>query len=302
MAVGYCALSHAASAIKGILLKRLFREPLLHFIALALVIFAIYGVLGPTGAEKPDTIVVTASKIEQLAAVFAKTWQRSPSSEELKGLIDDYVKEEIYVREALALGLDEDDTVIRRRLRLKMEFMNDASADDLTPTDTDLEAYLKAHSDKFAVEPMTAFQQIFLDPKRHGDNLDPKVAAIFDILTANPATDPTTLGDASLLPSRLPLTDAASIDQTFGPAFAAAIDKVQLGMWTGPITSSFGAHVVYVSERKAGRLPALSDVREAVTREWLNDKRRELEDARLNALLERYQVTIEGSPGADTVP
>src|SRR5688572_32392022 len=100
---------------EGILLKRLFRDPLLHFMALALVIFAIYGVLGPRGAVKPDTIVVTASKIEQLAAVFGKTWQRSPSSQELKGLIDDYVKEEIYVREALALGLDEDDTVIRRR-------------------------------------------------------------------------------------------------------------------------------------------------------------------------------------------
>jgi len=293
---------HATSATKGILLKRLFREPLFHFLALALVILAVYGILGPTGAGKPDAIVVTASKIEQFAAVFAKTWQRPPSPQELKGLIDDYVKEEIFVREALALGLDKDDTVIRRRLRLKMEFMNDVGADALAPTDADLEAYLTAHPDKFAVDPMTAFQQIFLNPERHGDKIAQDVAAILHVLRANPATDPTTLGDASLLPSELPLTGTTSIGEIFGPEFADAIGKAEPGMWTGPIMSSFGPHVVYVSEHKAGRVPALGEVRDAVTREWGNDKRKKLDDARLNALLKRYQVTIEGVPGAGADP
>ena len=116
------------------MLKRLLKEPLFHFFLLALLIFAAYGVVGPTGAGKPDSIVVTAPKIEQMAVIFAKTWQRPPTAQELKGLIDDYVKDEIYTREALALGLDKDDTVIRRRLRQKMEFMNDTNVDALVPT------------------------------------------------------------------------------------------------------------------------------------------------------------------------
>lgn len=292
----------ATSATEVILLKRLVREPLFHFLALALVIFAIFGALGPTGQGRLETISVTASKIEQLVAVFTKTWQRPPSPQELKGLIDDYVKEEIYVREALALGLDTDDTVIRRRLRQKMEFMNDVDADELAPTDTDLEAYLKAHPDKFAVEPMTAFQQVFLKPERPSDRIARDIAGILDALRADPATDITTLGDASLLPSVLPLSGTTSIGQTFGPEFADAIGRAKLGIWTGPIASSFGLHVVRVSARKTGRLPALDEVRDAVTREWSNAKRKELDDARLNALLDRYQVTIESVRGAGANP
>ncbi|MEQ1890112.1 MAG: hypothetical protein ABL951_13185, partial [Alphaproteobacteria bacterium] len=131
------------------MLKRLLKEPLLHFLLLALMIFAAYGVLAPPAAEKPDSIIVTASRIEQLAAVFARTWQRPAATEELKGLIDDYVKEEIYVREALALGLDKDDTVVRRRLRLKMEFLHDTEIDALAPSDAELDVYLKAHAGVF---------------------------------------------------------------------------------------------------------------------------------------------------------
>jgi hypothetical protein len=281
------------------LLKRLLREPLVHFIALALVIFAAYDVLGPTGAGKPDSIVVTAPKIEQLAAVFAKTWQRPPTAEELKGLIDDYVKEEIYVREASALGLDKDDTVIRRRLRLKMEFLNDAVADALAPSDAELEAYLKAHAGAFEIVSMLAFRQVFLNPERHGDKIDQDAASILEVLTS-PATDPASLGDASLLPTELPLTSKTSIGQTFGAEFAEALDKATAGQWTGPIRSGFGVHLIRVSDRKPGRVPALDEVRDAVAREWANAKRKELEDRRFEELLERHEVTIESLAGAGT--
>ena len=113
-----------SEGLKTTLLKRLFREPLLHFFTLALVIFAVYDAVAPTDARRPDKIVVTNSRIEQFASLFALTWQRPPNADELRDLIDDYVKDEIYEREALVLGLDKDDAVIRRRLRLKMEFMN----------------------------------------------------------------------------------------------------------------------------------------------------------------------------------
>ena len=274
-------------------MKRFWKEPLVHFLLLALAIFAAYGVLGPTSAVRPDSIVVTAPKIEQMAAVFAKTWQRPPTAEELKGLIDDFVKEEIYTREALALGLDKDDTVIRRRLRQKMEFMNDAGVDALVPTDAELEAYLKAHAAAFAVDPMTAFQQVFLNPQQHGDRVEQDAAAILAALQATPPADAATLGDATLLPSELPLTGKPTISQTFGQEFADALDKVAPDQWRGPIMSGYGLHFVHISKREAGRMPALSEVHDAVAREWTNAKRTELDEARFNELLKRYQVTIE---------
>jgi PPIC-type PPIASE domain len=269
---------------------------------LALVIFAAYGLLNRGGAQAPDSIVVTAPKIEQLASVFGKTWQRPPTAEELKGLIDDYVKEEIYVREALALGLDKDDTVIRSRLRLKMEFLSDAVVDALAPTDGELDAYLKAHPTIFEVEPMLAFQQVFLNPERRGDKTNEDAASILEILTNNPATDAMKFGDVSLLPAELPLTAKTSIGQTIGADFAEALDKATPGQWMGPITSTFGLHVVRVSERRPGRLPALNEVRDTVAREWANDKRKELEARRLEELLKRYEVTIENPAASVTSP
>jgi hypothetical protein len=276
---------------------RALKEPLIHFAALALAIFGAYYLLKPSrGESSADQIVVTAPKIGQLAAVFAKTWQRPPMPQELKGLIDDDVKEEIYVREALALGLDKDDTVIRRRLRQKMEFLNDADADALTPSEADLQAYLMAHADKFALDPAAAFQQVFLNPDQHRDTIAQDADAILQTLRANPSLDSTTLGDVSLLPSEMPLTDKATIDKTFGPEFAEAVSKAETGQWTGPLASSFGLHVVRITETKPGRLPALGEVHDALAREWSNEKRKQLEDARLNGLLKRYRVTIETAP------
>jgi len=269
------------------------KEPLFHFFLLALLIFAVYGALGPTGAGQPDNIVVTAPKIEQLAVIFAKTWQRSPTAQELKGLVDDYVKDEIYAREALALGLDKDDTVIRRRLRQKMEFMNDTNVDALVPTEAELEAYLKAHAAAFTVDPTTAFQQVFLNPQLHGDKVEQDAATILAALQATPPADAATLGDATLLPAELTLATKATISQTFGQEFADALDKVTEGQWAGPILSGYGLHIVQVSKREVGRLPVLSEVRNAVQREWTNAKRTELEEARFNDLLKRYHVTIE---------
>jgi parvulin-like peptidyl-prolyl isomerase len=298
MAAGSSRVFSVAGGANVILLKRLLREPLFHFLMLALVIFALYDALDPTGARKPDDIVVTASKIDQLTSIFTKSWQRPPTAEELKGLIDDYVKEEIYVREAFALGLDKDDTIVRRRLRQKIEFMNDAGVEALVPTDADLEAYLKAHAAEFEVDPMIAFQQLFLSKQQHGARIEQDAIAILAALRATPPAEPATLGDATLLPYELPLTSMTSIGLTFGSGFTEALNRLAPGQWTGPITSDYGEHVVRVLERKAGRVPSLSEVRGDVVRDWTNVKRKKREDAQLNELLKRYRVTIESPPAA----
>jgi hypothetical protein len=273
---------------------RLLREPLVHFLAFALIVFAAYHILAPSrDGGQTGRIVVTAGKIEQMGARFAQVWQRPPTPQELKGLIDEEVKEEIYVREALALGLDKDDTLIRRRLRQKMELLSDTGAHALSPTDAELEAYLKSHPETFAVDPAMSFQQVFLNRQRQGAGIDQAAAAILETLKANPETDASTPGDASLLPTEMPLTGVKSIGHMFGSEFADAIGKAKAGAWIGPIASGFGLHVVRVSERREGRVPALGEVRDAVMREWSNAKRKELEDGRLAALLKRYEVTLE---------
>lgn len=283
------------------MLKRVLHEPLLHFTLAAVVIFIAYGLLAPSNERATDDIVVSAPKVEQLAAVFAKAWQRPPSPEELKGLVDAYVKEEIDVREALALGLDQGDTVIRRRLQQKIQFMTDAGADAVAPTDADLQAYLDAHPAKFEVATETGFEQVFLNPARRGEGVDAEATVILASLQANPALEPATLGDASLLPAHMPPTDGASIGNTFGPEFAAAVSAAPAGRWIGPVASSFGLHLVRVSEHRPGRLPALVDIRDAVLREWTNDRRGAIEAERLDALLKRYRVVVE-APVATTGP
>jgi hypothetical protein len=276
-----------------IMIKRLFREPLVHFLLLSAGILAVYGLLNRGEIGASDRIVITAPTIEQLASVFAKTWQRPPSRDELKALIDEYVKEEIYYREARKIGLDIGDTVIRRRLRQKFEFLTAASVDDLTPTDADLETYLQAHLEDFETEAMLAFEQIFLNPQIRGERLAKDAASILETLLTGPVADTSMLGDATTLPSELHVTSKSSIASMFGAAFADAVDKLPQQRWAGPVKSEFGLHLVRVSKREAGRRPVLDEVRAEVRRDWTNLQRRLREDQRLKDLLTKYPVEIE---------
>jgi len=279
---------------------KLLKEPLLHFTVLALLIFAAFGVLKPTTATRPaSAIVVTSGKVGQMAAVFSKTWQRAPNEAELKGLIEDYIAEEALVREALALGLDENDTVIRRRLRQKMEFISDAEVDALAPTDTDLQAHLDAHASAYQIDPMISFTQIFLSPEKHGDALLPDAAALLAQLKANPERDVSVLGDPSLLPGTERATKVTRIGNDFGPEFASAIAELPVGIWSGPVASAYGLHLVRVTDRQPGRMPALTEVRDAVLRDWSNAEREKRSKEQLDSLLTQYTVTIE-MPKANT--
>lgn len=284
------------------MLQRALREPLVHFLVLAGGIFLAYRLLDASPQVTPDRIEIGAARIEQLAGLYAKTWQRPPTAAELKGLVDEYVKEEIYYREALALGLDKDDTVIRRRLRQKMEFLLNADFETLQPSDAELNEYLKANAEQFRVEPMLAFQQIFVSREKHGAKVEDETRAILEMLRRAPGTDPTTVGDQTLLPPTFPLTTISAIGQTFGSAFAKDLQKIASGQWDGPILSSFGLHLVRIVERKEERVPPLAEIRSAVVREFTNAKRKAMEQERFETLLRQYPVVIEGPPNPGAEP
>lgn len=284
------------------MLKKILKEPLLHFLLLGAVLFVLYQRTAGQTSTEPSKIVVTQGQILSMAETFARTWQRPPTAAEWQGLIQDRVREEIYAREALSLGLDRDDTVIRRRLRQKMEFIADDVSAEVEPTAVELDAYLQAHRDAFRVEPRVAFSQVYLNPGKHGENLARDAAELVARLRqAGPQADISALGDQSLLEQDFSLLSRADVAKQFGEEFAVNLTGVPLGQWQGPITSGFGAHLVFLRERIEGSLPPLADVREIVRREWANERRTRANEKYFQDLLKRYVVTIE-TPVAKEAP
>jgi hypothetical protein len=277
-------------------MKRILKEPLLHFLLLGAALFVTYSLMSrPGSGSAPGKIVVTVGQVEHLATGFAKTWQRPPTDAEIKGLIDDWVREEIATREAMKLGLDRDDTVIRRRLRQKLEFVSDDIATQTEPTDGDLNAYLKAHLEAFRVEPRFTFSQVYLNPEKHREHLARDAAQLLARLSqAGAKADISALGDSFLLEHTFQSAPTSEVGKQFGEAFAAALGGLSPGKWQGPVESGYGVHLVLVSERTEARLPELADVRDVVRREWANARRLEGNGKFYQELLKRYTVTIEG--------
>jgi len=278
-------------------IKHFLREPLLHFLFLGAAIFVVHGLVSQNLSSAPQDIVVTSGKIENLAATFARTWQRPPTQAELDGLIQDYVREEACSREATALGLDRDDTVIRRRLRQKLEFVAEDLAAPAEPNDDELRTYLQAHPQAFASEPQFSFRQIYLSPERHRQNLAQDAERLLaELQRASDTSGGAGWGDPFLLPHEFENTSSSEIKNLFGEKFVAGLETLQPGAWQGPLASGYGVHLVLVTQRTEGRVPALAEVRETVRREWANMQRLAASEKFYQELLRRYTVIIEKPP------
>jgi hypothetical protein len=281
------------------LMKRLLREPLLHFLLLGGLLFLWFSWQG--GSTGTHRIVITDGLVAHLTSGFARTWQRSPSDAELKGLIDDYIKEEIAAREAAAMGLDRDDIVIRRRLRQKLEFLLVDETASAPPSDAELAAWMERHPEALRTEPEVSFRQVYVNPDRRGKSARADGEKLLAKLRAAGPDAPTDrMGDATMLPPELPLGPLRDVARAFGPDFAEAVMKIVPGQWTGPVESSFGLHLVLVRERVAGGKPDLAAVRPLVEREVQSERRKAELQAVYDRLLAKYAVTVE-KPGAAPV-
>ena len=278
------------------MLRTLLREPLLHFLLLGSLLFALDTWLRPAPiADSGGEIVVSEGRIRNLAEGFRRTWQRPPTGAELDGLIQDHIREEVLYREALALGLDQDDTIIRRRLRQKMEFVSDDAAALGTPSDQELGDWLAAHPDAFRVEPRVSFVQVYLDPNRHGDRLQADAKRLLDELNAaDPSTRPLRQGDGLLLlEPRYVDVPQGEVARLFGTDFARVLFEQPVGRWVGPIDSGYGSHLVRLESKTAGGVARLEDVRPLVERDWANARRKELGEAFYEQLRSKYRVTVK---------
>ncbi len=277
--------SHSGEGGSRGILRTMFREPLAHFFLLGAAVFAVFAVLDDSPPPVSDNVlVVTEDDARRLVAEFEATWRRPPSAQELDHMIGQRVREEVYVREALALGLDQDDAVIRRRLQMKMEFLTESGAEAVAAEDATLQAHMEAHPDRFALPPLVAFDQILLDDGIGGD----EVALVGARL--NRGDDPAGVSRATLLPPSLRSSPPQVVDGTFGTGFFEAIAGLPVGSWAGPVETPLGRHIVRVTERREGRLPALADIRERVEQDWRASLADDLREQRFQALLSRYEV------------
>lgn len=270
-------------------MKSLFREPLVHFLIIGAGLFLAFGLTREPGVDNQKRIEVSPGQVEQLTAQFKRARQRTPSKKEIAALVESYVRDEIYYREALAMGLDRNDPQVRLRMRMKLEFLLEDLTADEAPDEKVLSAYLQEHADKFLVEPQVSFQQVYLNPDKHQD-FDAEAKKILADL--NKGAAPESVGDRTLLQYEYRLAMKTDITRSFGEEFAADVVQQTPGDWTGPLYSRFGVHLVKVSELVEGRLPELSEVRDQVEREYTAERRKELKDLAYQRLREGYEIVV----------
>jgi hypothetical protein len=272
-------------------IARLIREPLVQFLLIGVAVFAIYELVASQSEPPRDRIVVTEGRVQQLALVFAKTWQRSPSPQEMRGLIDAYVKEEIYYREAIKLGLDRDDTLIRRRMQQKMEFLSEPSDDRLAASDATLQSFYDANQADFLIEPEVEFQQILIDSEKDREPAEVRAEQLLrQLRDSSQDVDASELGDATLLPYATRLSSVTRIGNAFGENFAKKLATLPADEWTGPIKSPFGLHLVRITDRRDERLPPLNEIRKAVEQKWRTQERDRFQQDEYDRLRANYEV------------
>ena len=294
----------SGQAVK-VLLRRALREPLLHFTLVGATLFGISGRMDGPAAEGSDEILVTRSQIEQLVIGFTRTWGRAPTRQEMDGLVEEYIREEVLYREATAMELDRDDTIVRRRMRQKLEFIiGDLAGMKEPPTERELRSYLERNSDQYREGPRYSFEHIIFNPEKRGASAGSDARAVLARLNGldGGRIDVDTLGDAFLLPFEFDSLSEEETEQLFGGGLGRSVARTEVGTWAGPFESAYGLHLVLVHERTAGSVPALTRVRDVVLADLMSERRQQALEAEYARLRQRYTVVIEPPEIAAAVP
>ncbi|WP_043317621.1 peptidyl-prolyl cis-trans isomerase [Microbulbifer sp. HZ11] len=265
------------------------KDPSVQFALIGALLFGIHSLFQDRQSASSGDIVISESRIQHISAIFARGWQRPPSAQELQGLIDDYIREEVLYREALNMGLDQGDAVIRRRLRTKMEFLAKDLVDAIDPPDSLLEQYHQTHLDRYTHPARYTFEQIFLDSNKRKEVAE-DARIVLTRLTAG--RDPRKQGDHSLLQHRFDSVTPARIDRVFGSDFSQQLVDLPLNEWTGPLTSSYGEHLVRIRHLDPQQQPEFGEVRAEVLRDWQEQERRKVLQTQYETLRSKYRISV----------
>ena len=266
------------------------KEPFVHFAAIGIAIFAWFAFANPDSVPDPEPesdakrIVVGRPVVEAIAAQFEAKLSRAPTAGEVQALVGRHVQEEVLVREARALGLDQGDGIIRNRLVQKMGFLTTSQAQAMIPDDATLQAHLEENADRFTKSAQIAFAQYGLP--RGADSA--MVTAALEALQRGEV--PAVMRQQQLLPPDFALSTQQHVDGVFGTGFFAQVQALPVGEWAGPVTSGYGPHLVRVSAYQPGELPRLDDIRDDVLADWRRGLGTEITEAYVKSLLEIYEV------------
>ena len=286
-------------------MKRLLREPLLHFLLLGVALFAVNTHFkGDSGSDTSKQIVLSLDQLKQLETYFEAQWRRPPTAQEFDAMVDNRVQEEVLYREALALGLDKDDTIVRRRMAQKMRFLAEDVAAAHEPSHEELATWFDAHKDTFALPSRIAFREVYFSPDRRGANAHDDAVKALAKLRDQPIDTPlgNKLGDPFMLQDYYSDRTSEQLGKDFGPPFATALFKLPQGSWQGPIESGFGWHLVFVEWITPGRIPALEEVEPDVKTAWLADQKQRAWQKAYDAMRAKYTVMMQAPPETPPSP
>ena len=272
-------------------IRRFFSLPLIQFLLLGTGLFGAYSLVREEPSQTDRQIIVSTQQIEQLSMLWPQQWRRPPTEQELTGLIESRIREEILYREAQALGLDRDDTVIRRRLAQKIEMLAQDLATQGDPSDAELETFFREHPDTFEVPSRVTFEHVYVSRDTRGSAADDAAMGILEALRKG--ADPTEQGDRFMLQRQYLRKQPDEVARHFGNRFAAEVIELPTGQWVGPVESGYGIHLVYVEALEEPYLPSFEDSKDDIRNEYLSFKRREMDELFYSKLREGYEVVVE---------
>ncbi|MEA1889837.1 MAG: peptidylprolyl isomerase [Pseudomonadota bacterium] len=284
------------------MLKKWLREPLLHFLLIGAALFILYGLQNDETVDNDTRIVISEADIDRLLTLWEKKWQRPPGQSELDGLIEAQIRQEVLYREALAMGLDKEDSIVHRRLAQKVEFIFSDIASQAEPTDSELTDYLAANADKFETPARISFQQIYLNSDKRGDHAQSDANHLLDKLTQpDSSVDIMTAGDSFMFGQQHENLTEHGVARLFGKDFASKLFSLPSGAWQGPVRSGYGLHLVQISNRTTPIQPSLDAVRQKVLNEWHTQQRQIMNEQFYQNLRTRYEIVIEDIATKDKV-
>jgi hypothetical protein len=280
--------------------KRLITEPLVHFLLIGAMIFGLHTYVEQV--VNPDDsylIRVSPQLVNQVSTIWQRQWRRPPTDDELKNLLEANVQEEVLYREALTMNLDKNDTIVRRWLVQKMDFLSRDMIPPLEPTDEEVQAYFEEHREDYARPARVSFTHVFFDKDARGDNAEPSARTILASLNQQRVDRAPEQGDRFMLNYDYVSQEPLDVRQYFGKPFTDAIFGLEPGTWKGPIESGYGLHLVRVTDRRDEQPAVLADVYDDVKRTLMDERRQEANDAFYQALIDKYTIEVDDAILAD---
>lgn len=282
---------------------KFFKDSLFHFLLIGALIFGFNYLLDSKKSDEQSRLIhVTVNDIEQLIAVFRKQWQRPPTEQELGNMVDGHVREQVFYREALGMGLEKNDTIVRRRMVQKMEFIFGDVATMVPPEESALQLYYQENAARYSAPGTISFVHIYLNSNQRGDSVDDDAHGILQLLQ-DPGFDNSNLGelgDRIMLPARFTDIDLPQVDRNFGGGFAAQLEQLEVKKWSGPVQSGFGLHIVYIAERTPSSVRPFDEVVNTVTKDYEYERRRQSERQAYQELKKNYEVIVDPLPTTDS--